>query len=68
MIADDGKYYLYRHIRLDKNEPFYIDNMEEYQSITQCAITLFGNKSHKHGISKALKYNKKYKGFTFKTI
>ena len=24
MIADSGKYYLYRHIRLDKNEPFYI--------------------------------------------
>lgn len=24
MIEDDGKYYLYRHIRLDKNEPFYI--------------------------------------------
>lgn len=24
MIADIGKYYLYRHIRLDKNEPFYI--------------------------------------------
>ncbi len=24
MIVDKGKYYLYRHIRLDKNEPFYI--------------------------------------------
>lgn len=24
MIKDLGKYYLYRHIRLDKNEPFYI--------------------------------------------
>lgn len=24
MIAVNGKYYLYRHIRLDKNEPFYI--------------------------------------------
>jgi len=24
MITDNGKYYLYRHIRLDKNEPFYI--------------------------------------------
>lgn len=24
MITDSGKYYLYRHIRLDKNEPFYI--------------------------------------------
>ena len=24
MIADSGKYFLYRHIRLDKNEPFYI--------------------------------------------
>ncbi len=24
MIANNGKYYLYRHIRLDKNEPFYI--------------------------------------------
>lgn len=23
-IVDSGKYYLYRHIRLDKNEPFYI--------------------------------------------
>jgi len=24
MIVDSGRYYLYRHIRLDKNEPFYI--------------------------------------------
>ena len=24
MLVDNGKYYLYRHIRLDKNEPFYI--------------------------------------------
>ena len=24
MIVDNGKYYLYRHIRLDKNEPLYI--------------------------------------------
>jgi Mor family transcriptional regulator len=24
MILNNGKYYLYRHIRLDKNEPFYI--------------------------------------------
>ena len=24
MIDNYGKYYLYRHIRLDKNEPFYI--------------------------------------------
>lgn len=24
LITDEGKYYLYRHIRLDKNEPFYI--------------------------------------------
>ena len=24
MIENSGKYYLYRHIRLDKNEPFYI--------------------------------------------
>lgn len=24
MIVDIGKYYLYRHIRLDKNQPFYI--------------------------------------------
>lgn len=24
MILEDGKYYLYRHIRLDKDEPFYI--------------------------------------------
>ena len=24
MITENGKYYLYRHIRLDKNEPFYI--------------------------------------------
>lgn len=24
MIVEDGKYYLYRHIRNDKNEPFYI--------------------------------------------
>jgi|GEM_PF-2331277 len=24
MIEQEGKYYLYRHIRLDKNEPFYV--------------------------------------------
>lgn len=24
MIVDNGKYYLYRHIRLDKDEPFYV--------------------------------------------
>lgn len=24
LITDEGKYYLYRHVRLDKNEPFYI--------------------------------------------
>ncbi len=24
MIVDSGKYYIYRHIRLDKNQPFYI--------------------------------------------
>ncbi len=24
MIQNEGKYYLYRHIRLDKNEPFYV--------------------------------------------
>lgn len=24
MIEPEGKYYLYRHIRLDKNQPFYI--------------------------------------------
>lgn len=24
MITDSGKYFLYRHIRLDKNEPFYV--------------------------------------------
>jgi len=24
MIVDDGKYYLYRHVRLDTNQPFYI--------------------------------------------
>ena len=24
MIKEQGRYYLYRHIRLDKNEPFYI--------------------------------------------
>lgn len=24
MVVDNGKYYLYRHTRLDKNEPFYI--------------------------------------------
>lgn len=24
MLVENGKYYLYRHIRLDKNEPFYV--------------------------------------------
>lgn len=24
MLKNSGKHYLYRHIRLDKNEPFYI--------------------------------------------
>lgn len=34
MIQEEGKYYLYRHIRLDKNEPFYIGIGTEY-TITQ---------------------------------
>jgi len=45
MIVDNGKYYLYRHIRLDKNEPFYIgigskrkkDNFKSYTSEYQRA-------------------------------
>lgn len=30
MIVENGKYYLYRHIRLDKNEPFYIGISTKY--------------------------------------
>ena len=36
MIASTGKHYLYRHIRLDKNEPFYIGigtkNIKDFNS------------------------------------
>lgn len=31
MIAEEGKYYLYRHIRLDINQPFYIGIGTQYQ-------------------------------------
>lgn len=30
-----GKHYLYRHIRLDKNEPFYIGIGTKYKSIAE---------------------------------
>jgi hypothetical protein len=32
MITNEGKYYLYRHIRLDKEEPFYIGIGKKYSS------------------------------------
>lgn len=43
-----------------------IDTMQEFQTITECAISLFGSKTHKHGLSKAIIANKKYKKLTFK--
>lgn len=43
-----------------------IDTMQEFKTITECAISLFGSKTHKYGLSKALIANKKYKNLTFK--
>lgn len=42
MIVETGKYYLYRHIRLDKNEPFYIGiGKKNKDSIYKRAFTSF---------------------------
>lgn len=43
-----------------------IDTMQEFQTITECAISLFGSKTHKYGLSKAIISNKKYRNLTFK--
>jgi len=39
MIVDSGKYFLYRHIRLDKNEPFYIGVATEAEKEIGCKRT-----------------------------
>ena len=42
MIVENGKYYLYRHIRLDKDEPFYIGiGKKNKDSIYKRAFTSF---------------------------
>ena len=40
-IVDNGKYYLYRHIRLDKNEVFYIGIGTKHPSIKHKFETIY---------------------------
>lgn len=59
MIVDDGKYYLYRHIRLDKNEVFYVGK----------GTKIFQGKTEKCIYTRAYikKRNNHWKGITNKT-
>lgn len=48
MVVDNGKYFLYRHIRLDKNEPFYIggyywSHRDTYPKFLEIIYTKNGN-------------------------
>jgi hypothetical protein len=45
MITDNGEFYLYRHIRLDKNEPFYIG---------------IGTKNKRNSLKDSMMYNRGY--------
>lgn len=63
MIIENGSYYLYRHIRLDKNEPFYVGigkkdpRYKDCESIYKRALTIYNRSSYwknivnKHGYS-----------------
>lgn len=41
MIVDNGKYYLYRHVRLDKNEPFYIGVGKKLNHISKSCKSMY---------------------------
>lgn len=60
MIVDSGKYYLYRHIRLDKNVPFYIGIGTKKDSANY--KTIYTRMFEKHGRTKYWKniYKKGY--------
>ena len=49
MIVAEGKYYLYRHIRLDKNEPFYIGVGIRKNNITKLCKTEYYRAFDKNG-------------------
>lgn len=61
MIEDEGKYYLYRHIRLDKNEVFYIGIGTKSKNIPVSFKTEFRRAFAKTGRSSF------WKGITSKT-
>lgn len=51
-------YCLYRHIREDKNEPFYIGNgnyIKTFKSIKSASVECFGNRIGVNYINKACK-------------
>jgi hypothetical protein len=62
MIVDNGKYYLYRHIRLDTNEPFYIGigtkdkNYKVYQTEYRRAFSLLKRNTYWKRISNKTEY------------
>lgn len=62
MIVDSGKYYLYRHIRKDKEEPFYIGigtkNKDDLQYYTYTRSTSTSNRNRIwHSITSKSGYN-----------
>ena len=54
MIENSGKYYLYRHIRLDKNEPFYIGIGTKQNR--NCFNTIYRRAYSKHSRGKIWKF------------
>lgn len=48
MISNIGKYYLYRHIRLDTGEPFYIGIVNELKLKNSTPILRVIKKERKH--------------------
>lgn len=50
MIVDNGKYYLYRHIRLDKNEPFYVGIGTKKKSKYHIETYIRAHTKYKRGI------------------
>ena len=54
MIADSDKYYLYHHIRLDKNEPFYISIGTKQNR--NCFNTIYKRAYSKHSRGKIWKF------------
>lgn len=62
MLVDEGKYYLYRHIRLDKNEPFYIgigNNLNKKNLLIKEHMIIKNTKEMKYGGKYIRKHLKK---------